>query len=114
MLESKPGTLVKISKTATTDKFREAVDSRQPCQAVGQLVSLIVVQYGNIGSVPLALLANNVYQSLSSGCKVETGDKDVDSSDENSVLFVRDCLLIMPEIFHRCLSQQVFHFNLMH
>lgn len=96
--ELEPGCLVKISRSASGEAFKEAVDRRKANDAVGQLVSLICVKYGNVAGTPAALLANHVYQSLAGG-------RD-DADNEGIVRFVHNCLLLMPDVFHRAFSQQ--------
>ena len=62
VLETQPGTLLKITNQTDIELLKEAVEEANPVDACGHLVSLIALKYK--ASVPISLIANEIESSL--------------------------------------------------
>ncbi|XP_056016364.1 uncharacterized protein LOC125663893 [Ostrea edulis] len=111
-LESSPGEYLKLVSSTSPEKFCASVQERVPRDVSGHLMSMVVWNKG-VENIPIALLANHVREELfkmhgeaSKDCV--PGAPSGCQPREDTVHFVRDCLLTLPVKTCAILASQMF------
>ena len=112
-LESEPGVLLRITMSTSVQSYSEALDRRDPREAAGHLVSL-VVKSGGSQNAPLALLANHMrtaIATMSTQTSETPGGPPLNQSDDSEapVEFVVACLSWIPLHIAKAITRQVLN-----
>ncbi|KAK3086464.1 hypothetical protein FSP39_018803 [Pinctada imbricata] len=112
-LEVRPGHLVKLVSQTSVEKFHAALSSGHINNVCGHIVSMVVSNKG-VENTPLALLANHVKSALltlhAEGSSQNTPGAPPDpvGSPDRAVLFVLECLTVLPASIASVLASQIF------
>lgn len=107
-LEIAPGTLLRIDPQASHQKFLQAVETLDPINTSGQLVS-IVIQQGSVHELSMKLLGNHIQTALDRLVLVSVQSS---AASTNATLlatqFIYGCLVRIPYKISHYLSKEVY------